>query len=314
MLSSQYEVLSQARDSLLKGNKVTLVTVIKTWGTSPRPIGSLLCVSSCGQFCGSVSGGCIEDDLLDRLISNPPQNIDVIKYGETAEERHRFGLPCGGTVELLLEPLNQTSDLDLLLNTIEARKVCMRITDIESSEVSIKPCHSGFTTPSLNNESWTNIIGPAWRIFLVGAGDISRFLADMAVALNYQVIVCDPRPSYRSGWDTKKGVIAQGYPDDALQALEIDSRTAVVALSHDPKLDDLAIMEALRSDAFYVGVMGSQRTNDARRQRLMEYFEFSQEELSRLKGPVGISIGSKTPAEIALSVLADITSIKNSLD
>ena len=310
MLGTQSEVLEGALESLRLGHTVTLVSVIKTWGTSPRPVGAILAVSTCGRFYGSVSGGCIEDDLIEKLVNNPPDSATLSVYGETQEERNRFGLPCGGTLQLLLEPLKSESEIESLLEAIAARQTLTRTTNLKTSETDTRTA-SESDNPILKDGLWQNVFGPLWRLVVIGAGQTSHYLAEMAGALGYNVIIIDPRPEYRANWSVESTSLLPGYPDDVIRDLGLDERTAVVALTHDPKLDDLALIESINSSAFYVGALGSVRTSENRRKRLVEHFDFSNEQVDRLHGPVGLSIGSKTPPEIALSVLAEITAIKN---
>lgn len=323
MQSTELEVLHAALAGLQRGVKVTLVSVAKTWGTSPRPVGSLLVVCSDGHFAGSVSGGCVEDDLLERLIQQPPEQVQLTKYGETAEERNRFGLPCGGTLQLLLEPLTDIAKLQHIIDAIHNRETLVRRVSLQSGESTLE-AYSDSDAPNMathkptlvcdsddNPQAWITYHGPLWQLLIIGAGQTSKYLAQMSAGLGYRVLVSDPRPEYRQDWDKDDGELLDGYPDDAVEALKPDQRTAVVALTHDPKLDDLAIMEALRSNAFYVGALGSMATTRARRQRLKEHFDYGDEELEKLHGPVGLSIGSKTPPEIALAVLAELTAIRN---
>jgi xanthine dehydrogenase accessory factor len=153
--------------------------------------------------------------------------------------------------------------------------------------------------------------GPAWRLLIVGAGQISSYLAQMAQALDYHVYICDPRSEYAAEWNVPGTTLVPGMPDDAVIALGLDPHSAVVALTHDPKLDDMVLLEALKSPAFYVGALGSRINNERRRERLLQYFDLSRAEVDRLHGPVGLSIGSRTPPEIAVSILAEMTAVKN---
>ncbi len=318
MQTTQLEVLQAALDGLQRNAQVTLVSVVKTFGTSPRPVGSLLMVTSDGHFVGSVSGGCVEDDLMSRLMSNPPMQCEFACYGETEKERHHFGLPCGGTLELLLEPLQGKRDeLMTLIDELQNRKTVSRqlsLSDNRSELCEYQSTHSAQLSNQNGSQQWLNVFGPVWRLLIIGAGQTSRYLAEMANALGYRVLVSDPRPEYRRDWDLPYTELLQGYPDDAVNAIGADKRTAIVALTHDPKLDDLALLEGLRSDAFYVGALGSFNTNRNRRQRLQEHFDFTAQEVDRLRGPVGLPIGSKTPPEIALAVLAELTALRNGID
>jgi xanthine dehydrogenase accessory factor len=156
----------------------------------------------------------------------------------------------------------------------------------------------------------TTIHGPRWRLFIIGAGQLSRFLAQIAVGMDYSVTVCDPREEYREGWHVEGVQVVHAMPDDLVLEMKLDSRCAVVALTHDPKLDDLALMEALKSEAFYVGAIGSRSNDEKRRERLLD-FDLTPAQLDKLHGPIGLYIGSKTPSEIAISILAEMTAVKN---
>lgn len=317
MLDTQLDVLKGAYSALADQRRVTLVSVVKTWGNSPRPIGALFAVADDGRFWGSVSGGCVEEDLLSRLIQQPVQVPELVIYGETDTERQQLGLPCGGTLELLLEPLHKLDDVTVLCEAIRLRQLMFRHTYIDTGKVTLEPltiepaCE---IAPKLENNQWTNIFGPSWRLLIIGAGQTSRYLAEMAQALGYCISISDPRPEYRQGWDVSGTELLAGYPDDVVDAFKPDARTAIVALTHDPRLDDAALMSALNSDAFYVGALGSVRTNANRRQRFAEHFDFDEKTLSKLHGPVGLPIGSKTPPEIALAILAELTALRNGVD
>lgn len=319
MQTTQLEVLQAALSGIERQARVTLVSVVKTFGTSPRPVGSLLMVTTDGHFVGSVSGGCVEDDLLERLINQPPEQCELVRYGETEQQRHHFGLPCGGTLDLLLEPLQgKQQELQTLIAQLEKRLTyCRRLTMTNnySELVTYETGDSAqLMSDAAGNQQWQNVFGPVWRLLIIGAGQTSRYLAEMANALGYRVMVSDPRPEYRRDWDLAYTELLEGYPDDAVNAIEVDNRTAIVALTHDPKLDDLALLEGLKSEAFYVGALGSFNTNRNRRQRLQEHFDFTPQQVDRLRGPVGLPIGSKTPPEIALSVLAELTALRNGID
>ncbi|NIB43978.1 XdhC family protein [Pseudomaricurvus alkylphenolicus] len=313
MQTTQLEVLQAALEGLNRGVKVTLVSVAQTWGTSPRPVGSLLVVCSDGHFAGSVSGGCVEEDLFERLIESPPTQPEVTLYGETEEERHRFGLPCGGTLALILEPFSDVAVVQALIDALHQRRTLTRTLCIETGDIQLGDSQDE-DIAHLTETHWVNIFGPVWRLLIIGAGQTSSYLAEMANALGYRVLISDPRPEYRQDWSVADTELLEGYPDDVVRAVNPDRRTAIVALTHDPKLDDLALLDGLRSEAFYVGALGSLRTTENRRQRLKEHFEFTDEELDRLRGPVGLPIGSKAPPEIALAVLAELTALRNGID
>jgi len=233
---------------------------------------------------------------------------EVVTYGVTADQAARFGLPCGGTLQLVLEPVAETSKLAELLTTIERHELVARFLDMESGSVRLE---SGRWSDALafDGKTLKSIHGPLWRLLIIGAGQTSRFLAQMAQALDYQVTVCDPREEYADEWNLPGATLVRGYPDDVVLQLNPDPHLAVVAVTHDPKLDDAALMEALKSPAFYVGALGSRLNNEKRRQRLRE-FDLSAEEIARLHGPVGLKIGSRTPAEIAVSIVAEMTAVR----
>lgn len=313
MDSIDLEVLKACNRWTQAGLKCQLVTVIKTWGSSPRPEGAMLAICEDGQVVGSVSGGCIEDDLIERVRNEGIQRTlpDIVTYGITADEAHRFGLPCGGTIQLALEPLSPQSRITELLERLGAHQLVARRLDLQTGEVRLDQASSGMSL-QVSATALTTIHGPRWRLLIIGAGQLSRFLASIAVGMDYHVTVCDPREEYRTGWQVDGVQVVHAMPDDLVIDMRLDSRSAVVALTHDPKLDDLALMEALKSDAFYVGAIGSRSNNAKRRERLKE-FDVTDAELAKLHGPIGLYIGSKTPAEIAISILAELTAVKNNI-
>ena len=311
MDSIDLEVLKTASAWIAAGRRCELITVIKTWGSSPRPIGATLAICDDGRVVGSVSGGCIEDDLIDRVRQSGITRTvpEIVSYGITADEAHRFGLPCGGTIELAIEPLSSASTIIDLLERLDRHELVARKLHLQTGEVSLTSAPAG-AVQQIADGVLTTIHGPRWRLFIIGAGQLSRFLAQVATAMDYHVTVCDPREEYRAGWHLPGVRLVHAMPDDLVIEARLDHRSAVVALTHDPKLDDLALMEALKSDAFYVGAIGSRLNNAKRRERLKE-FDLNDEQLARLHGPIGLYIGSKTPSEIAISILAELTAIKN---
>jgi xanthine dehydrogenase accessory factor len=315
-----------------EGRCALLATVVHTWGSSPRPVGSIMALCESGAVVGSVSGGCIEDDLIYRysrantntntntnagaaapagisheIPSGPPERVT---YGVSADEAHRFGLPCGGTLELLLEFNPDAQLLADLVNSLGAGHMVERHTEIASGRVRLAPCDK----PSgLHDDGqWLrNCFGPEYRMLLIGTGQLTEYLATMALFSGFAVTVCDPREEYRSNWGVANVKLDSGMPDDVVRAFAVDKRSCVIALTHDPKLDDLALIEALETEAFYVGAIGSRRNNEARKARLIEHFGQTESSLARLSGPIGLYIGSKTPPEIAVSIMAEVLAIKN---
>lgn len=313
MESLDLQVLAAARRWAAAGHRFALVTVARTWGSAPRPPGSWLALRDDGLLEGSVSGGCIEDDLIVRMREGrlgPSSGPFRLVYGVTKDEATRFGLPCGGTLELVVEPAPDPTQMEDLAMRLSKRELVKRRVDLHNGIVEVTEARRGDAL-HWDGEYLTTVHGPQWRLLMVGAGSISHYLAQMAQALDYEIIVCDPREEYGIGWDVPGAQLVTTMPDDALLALQADPRLAVVALTHDPKLDDMVLLEALKSPAFYVGAIGSHLNNAKRRERLAQHFGLSAEELARLHGPVGLAIGSKTPPEIALAILAEMTAVKN---
>lgn len=311
MDSVDIEVLRSAEAWTKAGHRVTLGTIVKTWGSAPRPVGAMVAVRDDGQVAGSVSGGCVEDDLIEKarartLAAEKPQ---LITYGVTNEEATRWGLPCGGTLEIVFEPVTAASGIGELLATIGKQQLVRRRLEMDSGRVSYQP---GKWQDALEFDGTLllTVHGPRWRLVLIGGGQLTRYLAEMAKMLDYHVTVVDPRTEYADGWDLPGVAIDRGMPDDVVAGMNLDGHSAVIALTHDPKLDDLALMEALKSAAFYVGAIGSKKNNDARRKRLRD-FDLSDAEIERLRGPVGLYIGSKTPPEIAIAILAEMTAVRH---
>ena len=321
-------VLTQLLGWRLQGQKALLATVVRTWGSSPRPVGSIMALCETGAVVGSVSGGCIEDDLIYRYKRNaspatlhgsaqpthdipesPPQRVT---YGVSADEAHRFGLPCGGTLELVLEFNPAVAELQQLVDMLTQGHMVHRSTHMSNGCVTLSRASQ---PQALSDDGLTliNSFGPEYRMLLIGAGQLTEYLATMALFCGFDVTVCDPREEYRSGWQVAGVKLLSGMPDDVVKAFNVDRRTCVIALTHDPKLDDLALLEALGCDALYVGAIGSRRNDEARRARMMEYFDQSSESLESLRGPIGIFIGSKTPPEIAVSVMAEVLAMKNAV-
>ena len=309
--SVDLEVIRAAIKWTGEGHRATIGTVTYTWGSAPRPVGAMLVIRDDGQVIGSVSGGCVEDDLIDKvkdkaLAADKPETAT---YGVTQEQANRFGLPCGGTLQLVLEPVSAKSRLPELLAAIERHELVARSLDMKTGEVRIE-AGKWSDYLSLDDGVLRTIHGPRWRVLIIGAGQLSRYLAQMAQALDYHVTVCDPRDEYAEEWDFPGVPLNRGYPDDVVLEMNMDAHSAVVALTHDPKLDDAALIEALKSPAFYVGALGSKKNNDSRRLRLKE-FDLADAEIAKLFGPVGLKIGSKTPPEIALSILAEMTAVRH---
>lgn len=314
MDAENHDTLTTARAWLQAGHAGVLMTVAATWGSSPRPVGAMMCVRDDGLVAGSVSGGCVEDDLIERIRHDGvPSHIGTVVYGISKDEAASFGLPCGGTlrlvVEPLVQPLKQAGWIDTVLSHIERHELVLRRVDMHTGASRIALA-TGDETCRLDEDSFQTVFGPRWRLLLIGAAQTSALTAEIAKTLGFHVIVCDPREEFHRTWAVKQTELLTVMPDDAVLAIEPDPRTAIVALTHDPKLDDMALLEALKSPAFYVGALGSRANTDKRRQRLA-LFDLAPSEIARLHGPVGLRIGSRTPAEIAVSVMAEIISVRS---
>ncbi len=314
MDSTDLQVLTATLRWAAEGRRFVLVTVARTWGSAPRQPGAWMALRDDGLVEGSVSGGCIEDDLIVRMRE---RRLDAaapfeLQYGVTQEEAHRYGLPCGGTLALVVEPAPDAALLAQLAARLAQRQLVRRCVDLGQGSVTL-----GEAAPAdgaqWNGTRLCTVHGPQRRLLIIGAGQISRYLAPMAQALGYAITVCDPRDEYGLGWNVADTELVTGMPDDTVLSMGLDARSAVVALTHDPKLDDMALLEALRSPAFYVGALGSRVNNAGRRERLAEHFGLSELELARLHGPVGLAIGSRTPPEIAVAILAEMTAVKNGM-
>lgn len=290
---------------------VWLATVVQTFGSSPRQSGAMLAIRGDGITMGSVSGGCIEDDLVDRaregLLSG--HRAELLSYGVTREEARAFGLPCGGSLSLVVEPVTDFGWVDDLLALIVCHRIVARLLDLASGAVRLSAADAN-SRLLFDGESLVTIHGPRWRMLIIGAGQTSAYLARIAQALDYEVIICDPREEFRAMWEVADTLVLPDMPDDAVVKLQMDSHTAVVALTHDPKLDDMALLEALKSSAFYVGALGSRASNHQRRQRLA-LFDLADDEIARLHGPVGLDIGSLTPPEIAIAIAAQLIKLRH---
>lgn len=323
MQSGQQHIIVKISEWLNNVQPVWLCTIVKTWGSSPRPIGSMMACTLEGEIAGSISGGCIEEDFLTQLRDGSLKGqYDaegkplVVKYGISAEQAARLRLPCGGQLHVLLEYIAPTNDnravFASLSDALDAHRRISREVDLNSGLVSVR--HSADNEAViLDEQRMLHSLSPKYKLLLLGAGDVARYVAEMALALEYEVTLCDPRPDYLANWHVEGVHVTADLPDDVVRDSFSDPYSGVIALAHDPRVDDMALMEALKTSAFYVGAMGSDRTSAKRRQRLPE-LGLSEVEIARLHAPIGIPIGSKTPAEIAISVMAQVTKVRHSQD
>ncbi len=270
MESLDLRVLSDALNWRTSGHGVTLVTVVETWGSAPRPAGAMLAVRDDGVVSGSVSGGCVEDDLIARIKSgeHAGSKPSMIAYGVTKDEAARFGLPCGGTLRLVQEPLLDMGWAYELLARTANHELLARSLTLSTGVVALRTATRD-EAMKFDGLTLTTMFGPKWRLLLIGAGQLSQAVAQMAQMLDFEVLVCDPREEYAATLRLGNVIRVEGMPDDVVREMKADAHTAIVALTHDSKLDDMALMEALKSDAFYVGALGSMRNQATRKTRLI---------------------------------------------
>jgi xanthine dehydrogenase accessory factor len=336
MSTREDAVLQQARTWHDAGLGVALATVIRTWGSSPRPVGSQLVVDAQGRFEGSVSGGCVEAAVIGAALEVlGGGRARELQFGVSDEDAWRVGLPCGGRISVYVEPVEDgrpASEPQLkraLLDALTAREADGRVVplalDLATGARTVldgaAPSDLSAPTQELVRAAATrgqsvliehggervfvHVSSPRLRLVVVGAVHIAQSLARMAAVLDFELVIVDPRQGFASEERFPELTLDHRFPEEALPALGLDARTAVVTLTHESRLDDPALIEALRSAAFYVGALGSRRTQERRRERLRAA-GLSEAEVARLHGPVGLSIGALTPAEIATSILAQI--------
>lgn len=306
-------VLNSAMAWLRAGRRVALVTVLRTWGSSPRPPGSLLAMNDDGRYVGSVSGGCVEESLISRYrdgeIAGPAPTL--IDFGVDREQAARIGLPCGGRLEVLVEELDSGESIAQLLAGLERGELVRRRVELGNGNTDLSQGDGGIEF-RVSDVEVVKTFGPAWQLLIIGDGQLASHLADMACQLDYRVTICDPREDYQSTPRLDGVQYTREMPDDAVRRLGDQARTAVVTLAHDPRQDDLGLSAALESRAFYIGALGSCRSAKARRGRLQS-MGYSTQQIARIHGPAGLAIGSKRPAEIAVSILAEITAMRNGI-
>ncbi|MGH1470722.1 MAG: XdhC family protein [Cellvibrionaceae bacterium] len=328
MYSLDLDVFTTLIKWLEAGTPSWLCTVTSTWGSAPRDVGSLMVCNDKGEQCGSLSGGCIEDDLLQSIHAGKiaRDKAQFILYGESPEEAERLKLPCGGTLGVLIEPMDANEKtlgwLRTVKNVIEKRECITR--EVEWSNRGSIVSNQRLMT-GVNGE-WFNvdiekdhsekfpitlhqIYGPQFHLFLIGVSEVTRALAKFALLMDYRVSVCDPRPEQIAKWDIENVTLVQSMPDDGVLEHADDAHSAILALTHDPRIDDMGLLEAFNTKAFYIGAMGSIATSKKRHERLLS-LSISENDLQRLHAPIGLNIGSKTPSEIAIAILAELTQIR----
>lgn len=332
MAVTQEDILQRARDWRAAGRGVALATVVRTWGSSPRPVGSHLAVEEGGSFVGSVSGGCIEGAVIREALSVLAQGRPrVLDFGVTDEQAWEVGLACGGRVQVYAERLPSAALLDPVIEAQAQNRPVATITrlsdaarsvwqeDRQSGELALSPAlldeigasvQANRSGPMAADEGlFLRVYAPAPRLIVVGAVHIAQALAPMAALAGFHVVVIDPRRAFARATLFPGVELREEWPDEAMEKLAPDRATAVVTLTHDPKLDDPALAAALASPAFYVGSLGSSRTHARRLERLRAE-GVAPEALDRIHAPVGLDLGGRMPAEIAVSILAQILQVR----
>jgi len=267
-----------------------------------------------------VSGGCLEEDLLRRTAQDGSDCPAVIDYGITDNDRDDFRLPCGGRIRLLVEPLGDTSGksstatehVRQLAEVLNDRRPVVRRVSLQSVAVLERAMPAARPGVVFNGEELLHTLQPECRLLLIGAGEVARYVAEFATAADFTVTLCEPREAFASGWGHDHLPLDRRLPDDLITESFYDSWCGLLALAHDPRIDDMGLLAALQSPAFYVGAMGSKRTSEARRERLAS-LGIEETALKRLRAPIGINIPSKTPAEIAISIVADLIEARHHL-
>nr|WP_298373685.1 XdhC family protein [uncultured Halomonas sp.] len=309
------QVIEYALRWIRAGEPVWLCTVLATFGSSPREPGSLLVARTGGEHVGSLSGGCVEEAFLARLQAGDfDEPVTVLRYGEGGIGHPQVTLPCGGILDVLVERLTPDSDNLLHLEALQAallgQRTLIRRVGLEDGRVSFVDGPGQGPRVEREGDSVRLRVGPALRLLIAGMSPVSAACGEFACSLGFEVIVCDPRDEARAAFDapgnSRQIEFQAVLPSLFIAAKGCHAATAVVALTHDPRLDDLTMIEAVRTEAFYIGVMGSRRTSAQRAKRLRRSGGLSEVELNRIHMPIGLALGSKTPAEIALAVMADI--------
>jgi len=322
MQSSQHHIISRVAAWLNEGKAVWLCTILKTWGSSPRPVGAMMACTLDGEMVGSISGGCIEEDFLKQLREGElktryeqEQKPFVVHYGVSAEEQARLRLPCGGQLHVLLEFLqageNNQKVFAQIAQALDSHQCISRQVNLLTGQVEpVDETPDSDEAVIMFENTMLHSLSPRYRLLLLGAGDVARYVAELALSMDYDVTLCDPRPAYLDNWFVPGVQVTADLPDDVVRDNFSNPYSGVIALAHDPRVDDMALMEALKTEAFYIGAMGSDRTSANRRQRLPE-LGLSEEEIARLHAPIGFAIGSKTPLEIAIAIMAEVTAVRH---
>lgn len=311
-------VVRKALEWSRAGQRVWLCTVLTTYGSAPRAPGSLLVANEAGQWVGSLSGGCVEDDFLERVAEGAfPEPLALVRYGDGSDERSKISLPCGGVLEVLVENLPADCEVQAHLRELESalagQRRLLREIRIDGGTRTLLEDREQGARVERNEQVIRLRVGAAQRLLLAGYSSVAQVCAAFAQPLGFEVVLCDPREEVLDGVELPGVEVRRELPSEVIRNGGCHADTAVVALTHDPRIDDLAMIEAVRTEAFYIGVMGSVATSTKRMERLRRVGGLSETEIDRITAPIGLHLGSKTPAEIALAVLADILRVRNAI-
>lgn len=315
MKNLDLQVVEQAQRWVEEGHCIWLCTVLATFGSAPRGPGSLLVALPSGAFCGSLSGGCVEDDFLERLGRDEfAEYNQIVRYGEGGLAPSRE-LPCGGVLDVLVEKFEPDcaaqEHFAVLLSALRGHHLVVRHISLGTSNRQIEIDASVGATVVVDAQQVRIGVGAARRLLVAGLSPVAEFCAGFALALGYEVVVCDPREELTSRFFMAQVKVLKVLPATYISQGGCHAATAIVALTHDPRLDDLTLLEAVRTPAFYIGAMGSRRTSERRLERVRRIGALDDRTLERIHAPIGLKLGSKTPAEIALAVMADIVRVSN---
>ena len=312
MNGSNWFVLQQLNIWLNQGITPWLATVIETYGSSPRPVGSMMIYHPDKGIIGSLSGGCIEQELINQLAEGhfssgavKPWPL-IVRYGESEEQRSRLALPCGGHLDVLIEKveLKQQPHFQQIEKSLHTRQWISRCINLADATVKTLDSCEHHDIQRLPHQV-IHTLKPNDKLLMVGAGEVARCLAEICKNLEFDITLCDFRDEFLQGWQVEGVNVIKAMPDDVIADSFNDHHCAIVALAHDPRVDDMAMMQALTTNAFYVGAMGSLKTSNLRRQRLLE-LELTGQQIEKLHAPIGLSIHSRTPYEIAVSIAAQL--------
>lgn len=328
MNEREEDPLQSAVHWMAENRNVAIATVTRTWGSAPRPAGSLMAVREDGAFAGSVSGGCVEGAVIaEAQASLHDGKARTLRFGVSNEDAWAVGLACGGTIEILVAPVTQQRETySALERAREQHRAAVLASDLSSAEsrllfpgqasadaladAAVKAARRDESTGvEADGKSWfLTVFNPPLDLAIIGAVHIAQPLARMAALADYAVRIVDPRTTFATAERFPNVALSHDWPDEALKSAPLTARSAIVALTHDPKLDDPALSESLRSPAFYIGALGSKQTHARRLERLKAH-GFSETDLSRIHGPIGLNIGARSPAEIAVAILGEMTAV-----